>query len=60
MFVLPTSHKPLYGYINDEAIYLHQKGPDTVSKKISFFGHMVNLGVVYFCKHCSIVMRYLK
>ena len=35
MFVLPTSHNPLYGYINDEAIQLHQKDPDIVSQTIS-------------------------
>ena len=39
MFVLPTSHKPLEGYFNDETFYLHQKDPDIVSQKnLSFWG----------------------
>ena len=38
MFVLPTSHNSLYGYINDKTILLHQNVPDIVSQKISLFG----------------------
>ena len=45
MFLCLYCHiSQFYGYINDEAMQLHQKAPDIVSQKMPLFGAYAKFG----------------